>query len=59
MTIFYRQLAKIDVEPLTDVSKMTLLEPLMDAYYVPEQLTNDITTRIGNWMCSYPWRPSR
>ncbi|MBT3878869.1 MAG: YdiU family protein [Candidatus Scalindua sp.] len=56
MTIFYRQLAKIDVEPLTDVSKMTLLEPLMDAYYVPEQLTNDITTRIGNWMCSYKAR---
>jgi len=41
---------------LTDVSKMTLLEPLMDAYYVPEQLTNDITTRIGNWMCSYKAR---
>ena len=60
MTIFYRQLAKIDidigVESLIDISDATLPEPLMDAYYVPEQLTNDITTRIGNWIGCYKAR---
>ncbi len=58
MTIFYRQLAKIDigVEPLNDVNNVTLLEPLMDAYYVTEQLTNDIIMRIGNWIRCYKSR---
>lgn len=58
MTIFYRQLAKIDidVEPLADVSDETLPEPLMNAYYVPEQLANDNMTRIGNWLCCYKAR---
>ena len=58
MTIFYRQLAKIDigVEPLADVSDVTLPEPLMDAYYVPDQLTNDTITRVGNWIRCYKAR---
>ncbi len=61
MTIFYRQLAKIDigVEPLTDVSEVTLPEPLMDAYYVPEQLTSGIIARIDNWIRCYKARVRR
>jgi len=55
MTIFYRQLAKIDisVKPLSNVSDAALLDPLMDAYYVPEQLTNDNVARISNWIRCY------
>jgi uncharacterized protein YdiU (UPF0061 family) len=51
MTIFYRKLAKLvmDVELSNDV----LMKPLMDAYYVPEQLTEDYKTRLGNWLRSY------
>ncbi|MHC4268070.1 MAG: protein adenylyltransferase SelO [Planctomycetota bacterium] len=58
MTIFYRQLATIDinVEHLKDLSDSTLLEPLMDSYYVPEQLTNDNIMRIGNWIRRYGTR---
>jgi serine/tyrosine/threonine adenylyltransferase len=58
MTIFYRQLAKIDisVEPLTDVSDEILLDPLINAYYVSEQLTNDNVARIGNWIRCYKAR---
>ena len=58
MTIFYRQLAKIDIgiEPLTDVSGEALPEPLMNAYYVPEQLTNDNVARISNWIRCYKAR---
>jgi uncharacterized protein YdiU (UPF0061 family) len=51
MTIFYRKLAQLvmDVELSNDV----LMKPLMDAYYVPEQLTEDYKTRLGNWLRSY------
>ena len=61
MTIFYRQLAKIDigVGPLNDVNSATLPEPLMNAYYEPEQLTNDMITRIGNWIRCYKARVNK
>lgn len=51
MTIFYRKLADlvIDVE-LTNEAIMT---PLVEAYYVPEQLTEDYKARLGNWLKSY------
>ncbi|MBZ0109511.1 MAG: protein adenylyltransferase SelO family protein [Candidatus Scalindua rubra] len=58
MTIFYRQLAKIDIGigSLNDVHDATLPEPLLNAYYVPEQLTNDNVARIGNWTRCYKAR---
>jgi uncharacterized protein YdiU (UPF0061 family) len=63
MTIFYRQLAKIDIDigvgPLNDVNSATLPEPLMNAYYEPEQLTNDMITRIGNWIRCYKERVNK
>ena len=61
MTIFYRQLAKIDIDigPLNDVNSATLPEPLMNAYYEPEQLTNDMITRIGNWIRCYKARVNK
>ena len=65
MTIFYRQLAKIDIDidigvgPLNDVNSATLPEHLMNAYYEPEQLTNDMITRIGNWIRCYKERVNK
>jgi uncharacterized protein YdiU (UPF0061 family) len=55
MTIFFRRLAMIDVdvESLGDTRDETLMAPLMPAYYVSEQLTNEYRTRIGNWLRDY------
>ncbi len=54
MTIFYRRLAAIEVG--TDQHTATdaeLIAPLMDAYYVPSQLTVEIQARIGAWIRQY------
>jgi uncharacterized protein YdiU (UPF0061 family) len=51
MTIFYRKLAQLDMD--AELSNEALMEPLMDAYYVPEQLTEDYKTRLCNWLRSY------
>lgn len=51
MSIFYRRLANLvmDVELSNDV----IMAPLMDAYYVPEQLTADYKSRLCLWLKSY------
>ncbi len=58
MTIFYRRLVTIDgnVGSQYKTDNTTLIEPLLDAYYVPEQLTQDNTTRIANWIRRYQER---
>ncbi|MEM7117361.1 MAG: YdiU family protein [Chloroflexota bacterium] len=54
MTIFYRRLADWPVEQLdTEQTDDALLAPLLDAYYVPEQLTAEVKTEIGNWLRAY------
>jgi uncharacterized protein YdiU (UPF0061 family) len=55
MTIFFRRLAVLDVtvEFLNNVSDETLITPLMEAYYVPEQLTGEYRRRMGDWLRSY------
>ena len=55
LTIFFRKLAMIDTgaESLKDASDDVLMRPLLDAYYVPEQLTSEHKTRIGAWLRSY------
>jgi uncharacterized protein YdiU (UPF0061 family) len=55
MTIFFRRLAKIDVdvESLGDISDETLMAPLMPAYYIPEQLTQEYRTRMESWLRDY------
>ncbi len=55
MTIFFRRLAMLDVnvESLNDISDETLMTPLMEAYYVPEQLTREYRTRLDYWLRSY------
>ena len=55
MTIFYRRLSSLDisVESPADVSDDAIMAPLMDAYYVPEQVTGEYQAAIGNWLRGY------
>ncbi len=49
MTIFFRKLATLDAASTGD----DLLSPLLDAYYVPEQLSEDVRARVNGWLRSY------
>ncbi|MGZ5009116.1 MAG: protein adenylyltransferase SelO family protein, partial [Methylobacter sp.] len=51
MTIFYRKLALVPMN--AELNDQELMAPLMDAYYVPEQLNDDYTLRLGNWLRRY------
>ena len=51
MTIFYRKLAELVID--VELSNEVLMAPLMEAYYVPEQLTEDYKARLGLWLKSY------
>ena len=55
MTIFYRRLASLDLDtkPGDHIDDATLIEPLLDAYYVPEQLTPETTARLAAWLRRY------
>ncbi len=53
MTIFYRQLAEIDVEAAAGATDADLLAPLRPAYYVPEQLTDSYKARLVAWLRRY------
>ena len=55
MTIFYRRLAScdLDAKPVDQIDDATFIQPLLDAYYVPEQLTPETTTRIAAWLRRY------
>ena len=58
MTIFYRNLSQLEVNP--DKNEISsLLSPLLEAYYQPEQLTEEYKNRIGHWLQSYVRRSSR
>ena len=58
MTIFYRRLADLAVstEPGNTPDDARLIEPLLDAYYIPEQLTPEITARVAAWLRRYQER---
>ena len=49
MMIFYRALARIDARDDTDDP----LQLLLDAYYVPEQLTPEVSARVNRWLGDY------
>ena len=51
MTIFFRRLAQIDVTGASTPDE--LFEPLREAYYVPEQLNDDLRSRIHDWLQRY------
>jgi uncharacterized protein YdiU (UPF0061 family) len=59
MTIFYRQLAKIDCTtqlPLTDADSDAAFTYLSEAYYVPEQINPAYKTRLHDWLEAYSHR---
>ncbi|WP_411725660.1 protein adenylyltransferase SelO [Methyloglobulus sp.] len=59
MTIFFRQLAKIDLgkgPPIENVHIEALMAPLAEAYYVHEQKTPNYTSRLLDWLKLYNQR---
>ena len=60
MTIFYRTLASVSSQSTSDTSDSPsdekLIKPLMESYYVPEQLTGDIRAKIATWIRRYQTR---
>jgi serine/tyrosine/threonine adenylyltransferase len=55
MPIFFRRLAQIDI----DAAEPALLEPLLDAFYVPGQLTSEIRAQLTRWLRDYGDRVRR
>ena len=58
MTIFYRRLASVEIrgESQDTEDDAALIEPVLDAYYVPEQLTPETTVRVARWLRRYQER---
>jgi serine/tyrosine/threonine adenylyltransferase len=62
MTIFFRNLAALKIETfesLDDTSDQTLMAPLMDAYYLPTQITVEYQAALGHWLREYIRRVQR
>ncbi len=55
MTLFYRNLANLDVKGKTsnDITNDSLIAPLLEAYYTPQNLTDAHKAQIGNWIRQY------
>ena len=55
MTLFHRRLAEVHVgtEASTVATDTKLMGPLMDAYYVPDQLSAEYRARLGSWLRAY------
>lgn len=51
MTLFYRKLALLVMD--VEQSDEALIAPLLEAYYVPEQITADYKARLCNWLRAY------
>ena len=56
MTIFYRKLATIEVDDYQSVLDEDWSSLLSDAYYSPEQLTDDYKNRLSRWVSDYTQR---
>jgi uncharacterized protein YdiU (UPF0061 family) len=57
MTIFYRQLAHVDMSVNVEIVEIEhWLQPLDDAYYLPEQLNDDYKQRRLAWLKRYAHR---
>ena len=61
MTLFFRRLARLDAtDPaLAQASDATLMAPLMDAYYLPQQLTAALRNQTVTWLRNYLQRAGR
>ena len=56
MTIFHRRLADVTVDAETPAGPGGIPEPLLDAYYRPEQLTAEVTAEVAEWIERYRQR---
>jgi len=57
MTIFYRKLTLLDVEESVEtLTDEQLLEPILDAWYRLDALTDDYKLRFANWLRKYMLR---
>lgn len=57
MTIFYRKLALINVHSeWSDLNDMQILEPLMDAWYSFDAISDDYKSRFARWIRNYMLR---
>jgi len=54
MTIFYRKLANLDatVDP-DDLSDAEIMRPLLDAYYAPDELEDEVEQQAAGWLRQY------
>ncbi|GAB6141445.1 YdiU family protein [Methylosoma difficile] len=52
MTLFFRNLANLE-KAKADDTDAALIAPLLDAYYVPEQLDDAYKNRLGSWLRRY------
>ena len=61
MTIFFRRLAMVSGTDITlaDITDEALMAPLMEAYYVPGQVTPSVRILTGNWLRRYLKRLKR
>jgi uncharacterized protein YdiU (UPF0061 family) len=61
MTIFFRRLARLKAHDpsMAAAGDDVLMAPLMEAYYVPGQLTSALRSRTGNWLRRYLERAGR
>ncbi len=60
MTIFYRNLAELPIEPAALEADMDRLrEPLEEAYYAPRERTPDQLRQIDSWLRAYVRRSLR
>ncbi len=61
MTLFFRRLSRLNVNDpsLKAKSDEALMAPLMEAYYLPDQLTAAVRSRTGNWLRRYLERAGR
>ncbi len=54
MTLLFRNLAQISTErDSLNISDTDLLKPIMSAYYLPEQLTDNVTQQMADWLRGY------
>lgn len=57
MTIFFRQLSRFDAAAEPDVgSSRELLQPIMDAYYEVDDLSDDYVAEMSAWLRRYAGR---
>jgi uncharacterized protein YdiU (UPF0061 family) len=61
MTIFFRRLSRVEFPAgsIIGLKDEALMAPLMEAYYVPSQITPEYIARMGTWLRNYIKRGAR